>query len=102
MYSISQVFFKGNPPMTPINSFYSASAFDLKLQILQLPKSNPSFKPKTISSLITSITQLWAAILNENFIFHFKNVQEINASCELDNAISMWHLNFLRKYLLGK
>ena len=89
--------FRGDPPMAPINSSYSASAFNLKFKILQLPKLNTSFKPKTISSLITSITQLWSAILNENFIFHFKNVQEINASCELDNAVNTWHFEFSKE-----
>ena len=89
--------FRGDPPMAPINSSYSASAFTLKLRILQISKLNPSFKPKTISSLTTSITQLWSAILNENFIFHFKNVQEINASCELDNALSMWHFELSKE-----
>ena len=89
--------FRGDPPMAPINSSYSASAFTLKHKILLILELNPSFKPKTISSLTTSITQLWSAILNENFIFHFKNVQEINASCELDNAISMWHFELSKE-----
>ncbi|KAI6653561.1 Interferon-induced very large GTPase 1-like [Oopsacas minuta] len=89
--------FRGDPPMAPVNSSYSANAFDLKLRILQILKLNLSFKPKSISSLITSITQLWAAILNENFVFHFQNVQEINASRELDNAVNMWQFEFSKK-----
>ncbi|KAI6647851.1 Interferon-induced very large GTPase 1 [Oopsacas minuta] len=89
--------FRGDPPMAPVNFSYSANAFELKLRILRIRKLNLSFKPKSISSLITSITQLWAAILNENFVFHFKNVQEINASRELDNAVNMWQFKFSKE-----
>ena len=89
--------FRGDPPMAPVNISYSTNAFNLKLRILQILKLDPSFKPKTISSLVTNIAQLWDAILNENFVFHFKNVQEINASWELDNALNKWHFEFCKK-----
>ena len=89
--------FRGDPPMAPVNISYSNNAFNLKLRILQILKIDPSFKPKTISSLINNVTQLWNAILNENFVFHFKNVQEINASWELDNALNKWHFGICKK-----
>ena len=89
--------FRGDPPMAPVNISYSTNAFNLKLRILRILKLDPSFKAKTISSLVNNIAQLWDAILNENFVFHFKNVQEINASWELDNVLNKWHFEFCKK-----
>ncbi|KAI6661267.1 hypothetical protein LOD99_10088 [Oopsacas minuta] len=87
----------GSPPMAPINIEYSLESSKLKSKILKMFTQFPNMKGKKISSFITSINQLWTAILHEKFIFHFKNIQEMNAQRELDYALSEWYYNYSQK-----
>ncbi|KAI6653559.1 hypothetical protein LOD99_3454 [Oopsacas minuta] len=87
----------GSPPMAPINIEYSLESSKLKSNILKMFTQSPNIKGKKISSFITSINQLWTAILHENFIFHFKNIQEVNAQRELDYALTEWYYNYSQK-----
>ena len=84
--------YKGNPPMAPVNENYSLECFHLKSKILKISSNSP----RKLSSLGVNIIQLWDAILHENFVFHFKNIQEINAQRDLDNAISEWYYGYIQ------
>ena len=84
--------YKGNPPMAPVNENYSFECFNLKSKILKISNNSQ----RKLSSLGVNIVQLWNAILHENFVFHFKNIQEINAQRDLDNAISEWYYGYMQ------
>ena len=89
--------YEGDPPMAPISMSYSRESLKLKSNILRMFINFPNLKIKKLSSLGTNINQLWTAILHENFIFHFKNVQEVNAQRELDYALSEWYYSYTQR-----
>ena len=79
---------KGDPPMAPVNPGYSDKAQELKSHLLTLARERES--QITISGFQSRMKQLWKAILIENFVFSFKNTQEITAYNELDVKYSRW------------
>ena len=84
----------GTPPMAPINVQYSLESAKLKSIILKMFIQFPDMKSKKISAFAANIQQLWKAILHENFIFHFKNIQEVNAQRELDYVLTEWYYGY--------
>lgn len=81
---------EGNPPMAPLNSTYSQNVQELKSNILQAAKKRPPGSILRLSSLKVRISDLWNALLNENFIFSFKNSVEIAAYKKLETAFGQW------------
>ena len=80
---------KGDPPMAPVNPGYSDKALHLKSTLMSLVKhkmkSDPSF-----DNFQLLLKTLWIAVCRENYIFSFKNTQEIIAYNDLDAAFSGW------------
>ncbi|XP_041331513.1 LOW QUALITY PROTEIN: interferon-induced very large GTPase 1-like [Pyrgilauda ruficollis] len=68
---------EGNPPMAPPNPTYSQNVQQLKSKILQAAKNQSQCSILRLSSLKDRIGDLWNALLNENFVFSFKNSLEI-------------------------
>ncbi|XP_061317166.1 interferon-induced very large GTPase 1-like [Pezoporus flaviventris] len=81
---------EGNPPMAPPNPTYSQNVQELKSKILQAAKKRPPGSILRLSSLKVRISDLWNALLNENFIFSFKNSVEIAAYKKLETAFGQW------------
>ena len=79
---------KGDPPMAPVNPGYSDKAHDLKAGIVALARQKGS--QCTISEFQLRVKQLWEAVLDENFVFSFKNTLEITAYNELDAELTQW------------
>ncbi|XP_009941696.2 interferon-induced very large GTPase 1-like isoform X1 [Opisthocomus hoazin] len=90
---------EGNPPMAPPNPTYSQNVQELKSKILQAAKKESQGSILRLSSLKVRITDLWNALLNENFIFSFKNSVEIAAYKKLETAFSQWTWQ-LRSHIL--
>ncbi|XP_026701207.1 interferon-induced very large GTPase 1-like [Athene cunicularia] len=90
---------EGNPPMAPPNPTYSQNVQELKSKILQAAKKESQGSILRLSSLKVRITDLWNALLNENFIFSFKNSVEIAAYKKLETAFSHWTWQ-LRSHIL--
>jgi len=67
----------GDPPTAPVNPGYSIRAQELKSGLVDIARRKGS--QCTISGFQFRMKQLWGAILNENFIFSFKNTLEIIA-----------------------
>ena len=88
---------RGDPPMAPVNHGYSERAQVLKLKIIDLVKSLRS--SQVVSSFQVRIQDLWNALLDENFIFSFKNTMEIIAYNTLDRKWSQWAWEFQHKVL---
>ncbi|XP_063278775.1 interferon-induced very large GTPase 1-like [Prinia subflava] len=88
---------EGNPPMAPPNPTYSQNVQQLKSKIFQAAKEQRSILK--LSSLKDRIGDLWNALLNENFVFSFKNSLEIAAYRKLESAFSQWAWR-LRSHIL--
>ncbi|CAL4149071.1 unnamed protein product, partial [Meganyctiphanes norvegica] len=76
----------GNPPMAPINPRYSEKAFDLKNHILKYPSEKNIICLK-FSDLRHRMSNIWQAILSENFVFSFRNHLEIKCFARLEKEI---------------
>ena len=83
---------QGQPPMATINKFYCEKAKQIKDCLTS--KTFSSTIPLTVNKFIIRIGDLWDAILNENFVFSFKNHEEINAFSHLDRMFTQlcWKL----------
>ncbi|KAM4878234.1 interferon-induced very large GTPase 1-like [Sylvia borin] len=81
---------EGNPPMAPPNPTYSQNVQQLKSKILQTAQKQSQRSILRLSSLKDRIGDLWNALLNENFVFSFKNSLEIAAYRKLESAFSQW------------
>ncbi|XP_062344342.1 interferon-induced very large GTPase 1-like [Cinclus cinclus] len=81
---------EGNPPMAPPNPTYSQNVQQLKSKILQAAEQQSQRSILTLSSLKDRIGDLWNALVNENFVFSFKNSLEIAAYRKLESAFSQW------------
>ncbi|XP_035983305.1 interferon-induced very large GTPase 1 [Fundulus heteroclitus] len=78
---------EGSPPMAPPNPGYSESVQELKTIILS--KASQS-KGITLSHFNTKVQDLWNALMNENFVFSFKNTQEIVVYRKLEVQYWSW------------
>ncbi|XP_037988001.1 interferon-induced very large GTPase 1-like [Motacilla alba alba] len=90
---------EGNPPMAPPNPTYSQNVQQLKSKILQAAKKESQRSILRLSSLKDRIGDLWNALLNENFVFSFKNSLEIAVYRRLESAFSQWTWR-LRNHIL--
>ncbi|XP_073704673.1 interferon-induced very large GTPase 1-like [Garra rufa] len=78
---------EGSPPMAPPNPDYSRHIQELKETILsKAVKSNGI----TLLQFRMRINDLWNALLNENFVFSFKNTLEIAVYRKLETKYSDW------------
>ncbi|XP_054149442.1 interferon-induced very large GTPase 1-like [Melozone crissalis] len=89
---------EGNPPMAPPNPTYSQNVQQLKNKMLQAAKDSQCSILR-LSSLKDRIGDLWNALLNENFVFSFKNSLEIAVYRKLETAFSQWTWR-LRSHIL--
>ncbi len=78
---------EGSPPMAPPNPGYSESVQELKNFILSKASQSAGI---TLSHFKGKIQDLWKALLNENFVFSFKNTLEIAAYRKLEVQYGNW------------
>ncbi|XP_036448257.1 interferon-induced very large GTPase 1-like [Colossoma macropomum] len=78
---------EGNPPMAPPNPRYSENVESLKQAILKAAAGKNCLK---LSELKVRIKDLWTAVLNEDFVFSFKNCLEIAAYRRLEVMYGNW------------
>uniref|UniRef100_A0A8C2PQV7 VLIG-type G domain-containing protein n=1 Tax=Cyprinus carpio TaxID=7962 RepID=A0A8C2PQV7_CYPCA len=71
---------EGSPPMAPPNPDYSRNIQELKDTIL-----SKASKSNGITLFKKRINDLWNALLNENFVFSFKNTPEIGIQWYTEN-----------------
>ncbi|KAG1966947.1 interferon-induced very large GTPase 1-like [Pimephales promelas] len=78
---------KGNPPMAPPNPNYCENIQELKKTIV----SHASNSDQTmLRDLKDRIKDLWEALLNERFVFSFRDSLEISAYRKLETEYSKW------------
>ncbi|XP_075782057.1 interferon-induced very large GTPase 1-like [Pelodiscus sinensis] len=90
---------EGDPPMAPPNPSYSQNVQDLKSKILMAAKQESQGRVLRLSEFKVRIGDLWQALLNENFVFSFKNTLEIAAYNRLETEFSQWSWQ-LRSHML--
>ncbi|XP_042305119.1 interferon-induced very large GTPase 1-like [Sceloporus undulatus] len=93
---------EGEPPMAPPNPSYSQNIQELKCKILTDAKEKSAQEGLLkMSELKLHIQSLWEALLNETFVFSFKNTLEIAAYSRLENKYSKWSWE-LRSFVLDQ
>uniref|UniRef100_A0A8C8VQB3 VLIG-type G domain-containing protein n=1 Tax=Pelusios castaneus TaxID=367368 RepID=A0A8C8VQB3_9SAUR len=90
---------EGDPPMAPPNPSYSQNVQELKREILTATKQKSKHSFLRLSELKTRTQDLWQALLNENFVFSFKNTLEIAVYSRLENNYNKWTWE-LRRFML--
>ncbi|XP_076866541.1 interferon-induced very large GTPase 1-like isoform X2 [Brachyhypopomus gauderio] len=87
---------EGSPPMAPPNPCYSRNVQELKNAIFKKAMKSQAI---TLSQFKARFSDLWNALLNENFVFSFKNTLEIAVYRKLETEFGKWTWN-LRKAML--
>ncbi|XP_012641964.3 interferon-induced very large GTPase 1-like [Microcebus murinus] len=90
----------GNPPMAPPNPRYSHNVQELKGKILMTAEQESRGNIMKISDVKFRVQDLWRALLNENFIFNFRNTREVMAMSKLETSYNQWTWE-LRSHMLG-
>ncbi|XP_062843314.1 interferon-induced very large GTPase 1-like, partial [Trichomycterus rosablanca] len=78
---------EGSPPMAPPNPSYSENVQKLKRDIFTNATTSHSMK---LSEFKSRISDLWTALLNENFVFSFRNTLEIAVYRKLETEFGKW------------
>ncbi|XP_075940624.1 interferon-induced very large GTPase 1-like [Anarhichas minor] len=78
---------EGSPPMAPPNPGYSESVQELKTTILSKAKQSAGI---TLSQFKSKVHDLWNALMNEQFVFSFKNTFEIAVYRKLEVQYGNW------------
>ncbi|XP_062389284.1 interferon-induced very large GTPase 1-like [Sardina pilchardus] len=87
---------EGSPPMAPPNPRYGDNIQELKKIILSHASKSKVMK---LSGLKTRVQDLWEALLNENFVFSFKNSLEITTYRNLETEYGKWTWKIRRAML---
>ena len=82
-----QGLWRGNPPMAPVNEGYSCTALRLKTHLIDVIKHLGTHQ---LSAIEARVKNLWKAMLQENYIFNFKNTLEITAYKDLHAETIKW------------
>uniref|UniRef100_A0A8C1PKV0 Interferon-induced very large GTPase 1-like n=1 Tax=Cyprinus carpio TaxID=7962 RepID=A0A8C1PKV0_CYPCA len=78
---------EGNPPMAPPNPKYCENIQELKKTIMSHVSKSHRIMLKDLNN---HIKDLWEALLNERFIFSFRNSLEISSYRKLETEYSKW------------
>ncbi|KAL1278922.1 hypothetical protein QQF64_025595, partial [Cirrhinus molitorella] len=78
---------EGSPPMAPPNPNYCENIQELKKSILSHASKSRGMR---LTHLQDRIKDLWEALLNESFVFSFRNSLEISAYRKLETEYSKW------------
>ena len=88
--------FEGEPPMTSISSGYVENAEKLRTKLTTCcSHQNRSFL--TMKQWKRKLSNLWKSVLNENFVFSYRNMLEVNCRVELDISLCSWYSDFAQK-----
>ncbi|XP_048018913.1 interferon-induced very large GTPase 1-like [Megalobrama amblycephala] len=78
---------EGSPPMAPPNPNYCENIQELKTTIISRASKSHGLM---LTHLKDRIKNLWEALLNERFVFSFRNSLEISAYRKLETEYSKW------------
>ncbi|XP_018615274.2 interferon-induced very large GTPase 1-like [Scleropages formosus] len=100
----TQVFYfknllEGDPPMAAPNPSYSQNVQELKSKLLSVTKWQTGRQFPLLSQFKSRVTDLWNALLKENFVFSFRNTMEMAVYSDLEDKYVQWSWE-LRKHTL--
>jgi hypothetical protein len=87
---------KGNVPMAAVNPLYASKLLELKEGIFTLLKEKGTHF-LTTPLLHSHLKDVWSSILQEDFVFSFKNCLEVNAYQFLIRNYVEWDLDIRNK-----
>ncbi|XP_057201334.1 interferon-induced very large GTPase 1-like [Triplophysa rosa] len=87
---------EGSPPMAPPNPNYCENIQELKKTIMSQASKSAGMM---LIHLKERIKDLWEALLNERFVFSFRNAVEISAYRRLETEYSKWTWTLLSAML---
>ena len=87
----------GSPPMAHVSEFYSVEAQTLKHYLIKGMGQNQWSRNHSVLQLKEHLGELWKAILQENFVFSFKNTYEITEYTKLEEEYSKWSWSFKKQ-----
>ncbi|XP_064090010.1 interferon-induced very large GTPase 1-like isoform X1 [Macrobrachium nipponense] len=84
---------KGDPPMAPVNPGYSENINNVKQKLMTDVMKKRSFH-LTADKFCARLKDLWNGILDQNFVFSFKNSLEMDAYNSLESELSdiLWSM----------
>ena len=83
---------QGEPPMAPINLGYCLDAEEARKIILtKFIKSSEFYR---LTEVGKRIDEIWCCIMREDFVFHFRNVLELNVNLELEMELARWESTY--------
>ena len=84
---------EGTQAMSWVSENYSKQAQKLRQYILE---SNCGERQRfqTVGEWALKLENIWICVLKEDFVFHYKNVKEINDHFELDSVLAGWSFQF--------
>ncbi|XDV22059.1 hypothetical protein PO909_027031, partial [Leuciscus waleckii] len=87
---------EGSPPMAPPNPSYCENIQELKTTFFSQASKSDGIE---LTQLKVRINDLWEALLNERFVFSFKNALEIATYRKLETEYSKWSWSLRRTML---
>ena len=87
----------GTPPMAPVSPGYSLEAQILKYRLIRLMQKIQKSRDSSFVHLKQHLEQLWKAVIQEHFVFSYKNIFEIEAYNTLEKQIGEWSWSFKQK-----
>ena len=91
---------RGDPPMAPVNTGYSEKAQSLVAHLIDLIKDRNLKSSNQVSTFQIRVVKLWKALLNESFVFSFKNTMERTVYSSLEAEYIQWSWSFKRQMLV--
>ena len=84
---------EGTQAMPWVSENYSKQAQKLRQYILESNCGNRQ-RFQAVGEWAQKLENIWLCVLKEDFVFHYKNVREINDHFELDSVLSGWSFQF--------
>uniref|UniRef100_A0A8C1VCZ9 VLIG-type G domain-containing protein n=1 Tax=Cyprinus carpio TaxID=7962 RepID=A0A8C1VCZ9_CYPCA len=84
---------EGNPPMAPPNPKYCENIQELKKTLMTHASTSHGMRLKDLK---VCINDLWEALLNERFVFSFRNSLEISSYRKLETEYRKWSWSLRR------
>ena len=88
--------FEGQPPLNRISVGYSNKAANLRHYLLNCFANNEHKTFQTVMKWSEKLRLLWQSVLEEHFVFCYKNALEVTSRFELDHKISSWHSSYIQ------
>ena len=86
-------YLEGTQAMAWVSENYSKQAQKLRQYILE-SNCGERRRFQTVGEWALKLESIWLCVLKEDFVFHYKNVKEINDHFELDSVLAGWSFQF--------